>query len=195
MMIEVHAGGKPAVPYRAWVASVVLLFGVSGLALTLIFDRTGRFLQDRVSPAGWHISFQPAKAFELVGPESDVSSGVRRYRLVSQRGGIAELAFWRVDARDGLNAVEVCDQVLQRTHLSWLRAFFPDPAPIASVEALGGIRSDQILDPTIPMVVRAVVLNGGWAYAVSLRVEGASMGQRLYRTFEATCQTIEYATP
>jgi hypothetical protein len=42
------------------------------------------------------------------------------------------------------------------------------------------------------MVVRAIRLQNGYGYAVSLRVEGGPLDEPLYRSFDLACRSVDF---
>ncbi len=191
MVVEVYTGHKPALVNRTWLSTVAMLIIASGLAASMTWQRSGRLLADRIVPAGWGISFRPPRDFESVSRDGSDPPAAVRYRLVGAHGAAAELAVWQIHAPAGVNATRVCDVILRQIDVSWLRSFFSPPPTRAEAE-LGGRRAVEILDPATQTAVRAIVLDSGVAYAVSLRVEGAAMDKGVYRLFDLTCRSVEF---
>ncbi|MEK7732052.1 MAG: hypothetical protein AAB363_09390, partial [Planctomycetota bacterium] len=50
----------------------------------------------------------------------------------------------------------------------------------------------QVHYPGIPMVVRAIRLQNGYCYAVSLRVEGGSIDEAMYHSFDLACRAVDF---
>jgi len=114
------------------------------------------------------------------------------YRFVAILGqaAAAELTVQRMELRPGADAIEVCYALLS-PHTSLLRSLLARP-PERSVEPLGDREATELRDTAIPMVVRAVVLSPGLVYAASMRVEGATLDESLYRLFDLTCRSVEF---
>lgn len=190
MTVEVYTAVRPAIPLRAWVSSLLLLISASGLAGWMSWSRAGELLAPRIEPQGWDISFRPPRRFEPVMPELVAPANAITYGAPATSAGMAELVFRRVEAAPNLDAAEICNLIL-RPHASVLLAIFA-PTPTRSVEKLGPLDAVQVHYPGIPMIVRAVRLDHGSGYAVSLRVAGGPIDDALYHSFDLTCRSIEF---
>lgn len=191
MVIEVYSGAKPARASRAWLASIALLMVASGLAASMTWRRSSRLLATRVEPAGWEITFQPPRPFESTGRGTSGPAEAYRYRLSGEGGASAQLAVWRLHASEGVTAAGVCELILQQAEVSWLRSLL-GPPPTRFEDTIGNRTAIEIQDPATQMAVRAVVLESGVAYAVSLRVQGAAIDEGVYRFFDLTCRSVEF---
>jgi len=112
------------------------------------------------------------------------------YRTPKASGEMAELVFRRSKAGQNLDADEICNLIL-RPHASLLLAVFAAP-PTRTIEKLGPADAVQVHYPGIPMVVRAIRLQNGYGYAVSLRVEDGPMDEALYRSFDLACRAVDF---
>ena len=112
------------------------------------------------------------------------------FRGPTASGEMAELIFRRIEAGQNFDADEICNRIL-RPHASLLLAVFA-AAPTRSIEKLGPLDAVQVYYPGIPMIVRAVRLQNGFGYAVSLRYEGSSIDEQLFRTFDLACRAVDF---
>lgn len=188
--IEVYTTSRPAVPLRAWISSILLLISVCGLAGWMSWRRSGDSLADRVEPKDWYISFRAPTRFEPLTPGATAPAYAIAYRTSTAAGEMAELVFRRIEAAQNLDAGEICNLLL-RPHASLLLAVFAAP-PIRTTEMLGPLDAVQVHYPAIPMVVRAIRLQNGSAYAVSLRVVGGPIDEPLYRSFDLACRSVDF---
>ena len=190
MTVEVYTAVRPAIPLRAWVSSILLLISASGLAGWMSWSRSGELLAPRIEPQGWDMSFRPPRRFEPVMPELVAPANAIIYGTPATSGGMAELVFRRVEAAPNLDAAEICNLIL-RPHASVLLAIFAPP-PTRSIEKLGPLDAVQVHYPGIPMIVRAVRLDHGSGYAVSLRVAGGPIDDSLYHSFDLACRSADF---
>jgi hypothetical protein len=188
MEIEVLSVRKASVAWRGWLATILLLLGVSVPAWWLSWARAGELQRTRVHPAGWSISFSPPNRFD--GGEG--LEGRDAHLFVYQRVldvGFAELRVQRFeDASDPRGALELCERVV-RPHSSLILAMM-GPRPVAVARRLGGSDGIEVRHEALQMVVRAAVTEGAEGYAVSLRVEGSPIDEGLYRAFDAVCDSV-----
>ena len=190
MPLEAYSATKPPLRYRGWVSAIALLLVSTSLAWTLTRSRSEGGLAERVHPAGWDISFRaPAGFARVTGGDSD-GADVCRYRLAQADRPETELAVWRVGAGGGLSATQVCERILEQSHPFWFRALF-GPSAAKSLERLGGYGAVELADPSMPMIVRSIVLQDGSAYAVSVRSIGGPIEEPLYRIYTQTCRSLE----
>lgn len=189
MTVEVYTAGRPAIPLRAWVSSILLLISASGLAGWMSWSRSGELLAPRIEPQGWDMSFRPPRRFEPVMPELVAPANAIIYGTPTTSGGMAELVFRRVEVAPNLDAAEICNLIL-RPHASVLLAIFAPP-PTRSIEKLGPLDAVQIHYPGIPMIVRAIRFERGFGYAVSLRVAGGPIDDSLYHSFDLACRSVD----
>jgi len=187
---EVYTTSLPAFPLRAWLSSILLLASVCGLAGWMSWDRSGDSLAVRVAPQDWDISFRPPRRFEPLKDALTTSANAIAYRTTTTSGEMAELVFRRIEASQNFDADEICNRTL-RPHASLLLAVFA-AAPTRSIEKLGPLDAVQVFYPGIPMVVRAIRLQNGFGYAVSLRFEGSSIDEPLYRAFDLACRAVDF---
>jgi len=188
MSLEVYSAARPAISLRAWGMAVFLFLAASGLAGWLSRSRAGQVLSQTVSPPDWNISFRaPGRSEEWVSA-GEAASPPLLYRATVGPGATAEIGVWRFEPGVGLQPGEVCDRIT-RPYASFMYTLLVPPPPKRK-ENLGPWAAIEAQHPSIPMVVRAAVLPGGEAYAVSLRVEGGTLDERLYRAFTAVCDSI-----
>jgi hypothetical protein len=110
------------------------------------------------------------------------------YRMDLAEGGKAELTVRRIEPRPGLDAGQVCEQLIG-PHRSLFTILLSTPVPKRQ-EALGPWKAIEAAAPEVPMMARATVLPDGEAYAVTLRVTDGVIDERLYRAFDATCRSV-----
>ncbi len=188
--LEVYIASRPAIPLRAWLSSILLLTMVSGLAGWMSWSRSSDSLAARVEPEDWDISFRPPRQFKPLAADTAAPTYAIAYRTTTASGGGAELVFRRIEAAKNLDADEICDLIL-RPHASLLLAIFAAP-PTRTIETLGPLDAVQVHYSAIPMVVRAIRLQNGYGYAVSLRVEGGPFDEPLYRSFDLACRAVDF---
>ena len=190
MALEVYTASRPSIPLRAWLSSILLLASVCGLAGWMTWSRSGDSLAPRVEPQDWDISFRPPRRFEPLATVATTPGYAIDYRTPTASGDVAELMFRRIEAAQNLDADEICNLIL-RPHASLLLAVFAAP-PTRTIEKLGPSDAVQVHYPGIPMVVRAIRLQNGYGYAVSLRVLGGPIDEPLYRSFDLTCRSVDF---
>ena len=188
--IEVYTAGRPAVPLRAWLSSILLLASVCGLAAWMSWSRSGESLAARFEPLDWGISFRTPRRFEPLNPDLPTPAYAIAYRTVTASGDMAELVFRRIEAAQNLDAGEICNLIL-RPHASLLLAVFA-ASPTRTTEKFGSLDAVQIHYSAIGMVVRAIRLQNGFGYAVSLRVVGGPIDEPLYRSFDLASRSVDF---
>lgn len=193
MVIALYGGEKPAVPRRTWVASVLLLVLTSALAWAMTKSRSGETLGPRLEPTGWSISFRPPRRFPVgeFGP-TKLGTAYRFYRRTPE-GGLAVLAVFRLEGTGISDARVVCERVLS-AHTRLPTLMISASRLTRFDRKLGPLDAVEIWDPQLAVVVRAAVLAGREAYAVSLRVEGR-IDQCSYSLFQLICASGEYQEP
>ncbi len=191
MPAEVYSTQKPASPVRAWATSILLLAAAVTLANSMSRSGLGMgVFGERIEPEGWDIAFRPPANFRPVESSPELFSSTYSFEYSGREGLTVALTFWRLHALDGTTALDVCREVLNHSK-SWLTILFGPPR--TRTEARIGERPGvEIHDPAIPMIVRAVVLENGWSYAVSFRLHGALFDESLYRLFDLTCHTVQF---
>ncbi len=189
MLIEVHSREKPAVTRRALLSAVALLALATALAATMAWSRTGEPPASRIEPPGWSISFLPPGRFHGLRSGLSTLEPVLVFGVRSATGVEAELDVHHLLRPVTVTPREVCDRVL--------RAYAVPPPhdrgmlPLTWFDKkLGAHDAAEVWDPQVGIVVRAMVLANGEAYAVAL-VAGASIDPETYRLFERTCGSIE----
>jgi hypothetical protein len=193
MPVEVYSTVKPASPARAWATASLLLIVAGSLAASLTRSGSGHgVLGRRIEPQGWDITFHPPAMFQETDSSPERFSATYRFQHVRREGDSVELVFWRFRAESGATAWTVCRDVLNSAE-PWLTILFRSrrtrtEAPIGDRDGL------EVHNPAIPMIVRALVLENGWAYAVSIRVRGAPFDEPLYRLFDLTCRAVRFKT-
>lgn len=190
MSAEVYSATKPPAPYRAWVIAGFLLLLASALAGDMVQRGSGSWTAGSlIQPQGWEMSFRPPAQFDEVdsAPQHFGNTYVFQHRRAD--GPLVELIFWRLRAGDA-PAIQVARTILEKSK-SWFSLLL-GPSPNRTVGPLGNRDALEVLDPAIPMVLRALVLEGGWAYAVSIRVEGGPIDEGLYALFDMTCRSVRF---
>ena len=156
----------------------------------MAWSRSGELLAPRIEPLGWGVSFRSPARFEPVTSEVAVPAYAVAFRTPMTSGGMAELVFRRVEAAPNVDASEICNLIL-RPHASVLLAIFAPP-PTRSIEKLGPLDAVQVHYSGIPMIVRAIRVDHGFGYAVSLRVEGGPIDESLYHSFDLACRSLDF---
>jgi hypothetical protein len=59
---------------------------------------------------------------------------------------------------------------------------------------IGSHEAVEVWDPTLDMLVRAVVVKPGDAYAVTLSISDARITPDMYSLFDQTCTAVEFRT-
>lgn len=189
MVVQVHTSGKPASPRRALLATMFLLLLASILAAAMAWTRSMVTLGPWIEPEGWSIAFRAPRRFS---GEFGLTSFGQAYQFQGRvtPQAVATLVVYRVEAAGAGDASDVCDRILS--------AYLIDLPPLSmSVQTrsdtkLGAREAVEIWDPVADILVRAVVVRPGEAYAVSLSVRGASINPATYRLFDQTCASVEY---
>ncbi len=193
MPVEVYSTVKPASRVRAWATASLLLIVAGSLAASLTRSGSGHgVLGDRIEPQGWDITFHPPAMFQEADSSPEHFSSTYRFQHVRREGGSVELIFWRVRAESGATPLTVCRDVLDSAE-SWLTILF-GPRRTRTEAPIGDRDGLEVHNPAIPMIVRALVLENGWAYAVSIRLRGAPFDEPLYRLFDLTCRAVRFKT-
>ncbi len=193
MPAEVYSAIKPAAAYRSWVISLFLLLLASALAGDMATRGSGGWRAgDLIKPEGWEMIFRAPAQFEEINPDPQRFGATYVFEHRDANGILIQLTFWRMRA-EGATAFKVARTILEESR-SWFSLFL-GPPPTKSVGRLGNRDALEVLDPAVPLVLRALVWESGWAYAVSLRVEGAPIDEKLYALFEMTCQSVQFRKP
>ena len=67
-----------------------------------------------------------------------------------------------------------------------------DGAPVTGRRPFGSIQGVEAMGPNGSTVVRAVVLERGVGYAMSLNAGRSTIDTALYELFDLTCRSVEY---
>jgi len=190
---EVYSTTKPAVPYRAWIAAICLLVLASALAADLVRRGAGSWSAgDLIQPQGWEMVFRPPAQFREVEADPERFGSVYVFRHTDREQRMLELTFWRTRA-DDMSAGQVARLILDQLKAkSWISLFL-GPPPTRSAGRMGDREAVEFLDP--PILLRALVLESGWSYAVTLRVEDGLLDESLYAIFEMTCRSVRFRKP
>ncbi len=193
MAVEVYTGVKLAIPRRTLFASIFAFLLVSLLAAAMTWTRSGDKLAPRITPEGWSVSFRPPQRF--VGEFGLTKLGPAYQFYGSTKEGVpATLVVYHLEGTWTGDAATACDRVL-RAHIG------PGspPAGIARLtrldRKLGTLDAVEMWDSLLNVVVRAVVLEPGNAYALSASVHGAPLDAESYGLFNHICASVEYRRP
>lgn len=190
MPAEVYSATKPSVPYRAWLIAAFLLLVASVLAGDMVQRGSGSWKAGELTqPEGWEMSFRPPAQFKEVDPEPQQFESTYVYEHRSAAGVRIRLTFWRMRVGNA-SAYDVARVIIESSR-SWFSLVL-GPAPTKAAGKLGKRDALEILDPAVPLVLRTLVWESGWAYAVSLRVEGGPMDAGLYALFDMTCRGVRF---
>ena len=196
MSIEVHTTGKPAVPRRAVILSLLLLVFTSILAMDMSRRRTKQTYVKRVRPEEWDISFRPPRGFVQGEMKSTEIGQAVPFQFELQPDIKIELAVWRLPIQRGTNPIEPGQSLMRWMHaqssmslLKLLRLGHPPTEPQES--KLGNFDAYEIFDPRISTVVRVGKFSSDQAYGVSMKIQGMPLERALYSLFERTCRTIK----
>lgn len=190
MPAEIYSTTKSAAPYRAWVIAAFLLVLASVLAGHMVKRGSGSWRAgDLIQPEGWEMGFHPPAQFSEVDPEPEQFGSTLAYEHRQSGGRRLRLTFWRLRADDA-SAYKIARIIIEASR-SWLSLVL-GPAPTKALGRLGSRDALEILDPSIPLVLRTLVWDSGWAYAVSLRVEGGAIDPGLYGLFDMTCRSVRF---
>lgn len=190
MPAEIYSAIKPAVSYRAWLISAFLLIVASALAGNMVQRGAGSWRAgDLVQPEGWEMSFRAPAQFIEIDPDPRQFGYTYIFEHRPSAGPRVLLTFWRIRAGD-TSASNVAKAIIESSR-SWFSLVF-GPAPTKAVGRLGSRDALEILDPAVPLVLRTLVWDSGWAYAVSLRVEGGPIDPGLYALFDMTCRSVRF---
>ena len=193
MPAEVYSATKPPAPYRAWLIASFLLLLASALAGEMVQRGSGSWTAGSlIQPQGWEMAFRPPAQFEEVDPDSQQFGTTYVFRHRGSDGRLVELTFWRLRAGDA-SAVKVARTILEQSR-SWFSLLLR-PSPIKTVGRMGNRDALEVVDPAIPMVLRTLVSESGWAYAVAIRVEGAPLDKPIYALFDMTCRSVKFLAP
>lgn len=193
MVIQIHNGAKPVLPRRTLAFSVLLLALTSMLAADLTGRRAGDPLGPTLTPDGWNLSFRPPKRF-VPGDavRTRIGDALLFYGPLEQ-GAAEALAIWRINEGIVEGADGTCTLLLGQ-----FGSPSPDAAPISGGTSngtpLGPLPAAERISRERTTVARAVVLATGEIHAVSLQTQGAVINDQMYRLFDLTCRSIEYAS-
>lgn len=187
--MDAYSAVKPASPIRTWLMAAALL----GVATTLAVSMSARGLKsgtwsDRIEPVGWNVSFRSPPAFVPADSPPEHFASTYRFLYPSPNGTSLELVFWRLRVPEGATTLQVCREVLD-TAESWVNRLLGPPRTRID-SRLGGKEALEIHSPSAAMIVRATLLNDGWAFAVSIRAVGAPVDEVVYRLFDMTCRSV-----
>lgn len=190
MPAEVYSSIKPAVPFRTWLVSFSLLILASALAADLVHRGSGTWTAgDLIQPDGWDLAFRPPAQFVEVDAHPRLFGSVYVFQNTDRSGRLIELSIWRQKV-DGGSAAKLARFILEKSK-SWFGLLL-GPPPTRTVGRLGDRDALEIHDPAIPLVLRAVALDNGLGYAVSLRVEGGPIDEPLYGLFDMACRSVRF---
>lgn len=193
MPAEVYVSTKPASAARAWLVALLILTVATTLAGVFVQRSSGSWRAgDLIQPNAWEMAFRPPAQFHEVDPEPDQFSSTYAYRWAQRDGRTLHLMYWRMPAGEASAAV-IARRFLER-YRAWIHRIL-GPAPTQTVGRLGRLDALEVLDPAIPLVLRTIVGDSGWAYGVSLRVEGGPIDQKIYTLFEMICQSVRFRKP
>ncbi len=194
MVIEVHVSGRSAKPRRALFAFIFLFVITCFLAAAMSWSRSSDILGPGIEPPDWSISFRPPKRF--VGEVGLTGLGPA-FQFQGRVGSkaVATLVVYRVES-SGIpgaeDALGVCDRIL--------RAHFGDQPPSALMAQtrydvrIGPREAVEVWDPALDMLVRAVVVEPGDAYAVTFSIRDAPISPDTYSLFDQTCMAVQFRT-
>jgi len=193
MPAEVYSTTRPASPGRAWLVALVLLAAAAALAGDLVQRGAGTWRAGGlIQPEGWEMAFRHPAQFEEVDPQPDQFNSTYVYQYRQRDSSVIELKFWRLQARDA-TAITIAHQIQEKSK-TWIGLLF-GPAPTRAVGRLGDRDALEVVDPAISMALRTLVWESGWAYAVSIRVEGGPIDEKIYALFDMTCQSVRFRKP
>jgi len=194
MVIEVHVSGRAAKPRRALFAFIFLFVITCALAAAMSWSRSGDSLGVVIEPPGWSISFRPPKRFVGEVGLTGLGPAYQFYGRVGSES-VAALVVYRLESSSipGVeDAIGVCDRIL--------RAHFGERPPAGLMAQtrydvqIGSHEAVEVWDPTLDMLVRAVVVKPGDAYAVTLSISDARITPDMYSLFDQTCTAVEFRT-
>lgn len=185
MVVQVHTAGRPAVPRRALLTSIVLLSLVGALAAGMSHLRSRQPLGRRITPPGWQISFRSPRRLRSEPFQGPAGLDVRRFVGVTRRGEGAVLALMQIDGvyRDG----EAQVVALNASELLGIRARGADwfPASFGSVEGVETLGSHGAA------VVRTAIVDSGVVYVAILNTPNRVVDEDAYRLFDLTCRSVK----
>jgi len=191
MLIEVYGSQKPAVSYRAWLSSALLLAAACVPAVVMISGEPKDALAAPESPPNWEISFRPPHRFQPGDRVLTRLGEAYPFHGLAQRDAQVTLAVLRVEEVVDEHPRRICAAILQEHNA--MRPFAASAAVAqSSAEKIGSVEGFQLIGAQGQTVVRAVVLSEGVAYAIFMHVEGGRLDPHLYRLFERTCLSVEY---
>lgn len=193
MPAEVYSSAKPAAPFRAWIVALLLLIVASALAADLAHRGSGTWTAaDLVHPQNWDIAFRPPQQFVEVDVAPNLFGSVYAYRFTDKLDRNIELTIWRKNVENS-TASHMARYILEKSK-SWL-SLLVGPPVTRTEGRMGNHDAIEILDGSIPMVMRVTALENGWGYAVCLRVEGGPIDESLYVLFDMTCRSVQFQSP
>lgn len=193
MPAEVYSATKPPAPYRAWVIGSFLLVAASGLAGDMVQRGSGLWKAGSlIQPQGWEMAFRPPAQFVEVDPEPSLFGSAYVFQQDEPGGRLVELTFWRLRVDDA-NSIKVARTILEKSR-SWFSLLL-GPSPTRTVGRLGSKDALEVVDPAIPMILRTIISETGWAYSVAIRIEGGSIDKTIYALFDMTCRSVKFPSP
>lgn len=191
MVFRVYSSSAP-VPSRRVLFFTLLLFGlVSVLAGSMTVRRGNDRLGPRIAPPGWGITFRVPKRWVPRTPLPGASVTVFPFHGESSGRVPVDLAVWEIDEQLAGGSTEICSLIL-RQYGAPGGGHKRDGAPVTGRRAFGSIQGVEAMGPNGSTVVRAVVLERGVGYAMSMNAGRSTIGTALYELFDLTCRSVEY---
>lgn len=196
MPMEVYSAAKPGKPWRAWVATALLLAGVCSLAQGLVARRGTGLLSEPVQPAGWDIRYRYPRVLQPATdpPVTDAEEEAFSY-VLSKDGAEARITLHRFQMATGITPAQICLYVISRYTSSAAGPGFMAVRPTARREFLGNVEAFEVEEASAGVIVRAAAIGSNRIYGVSLRANPAAMDVELIQYFELVCRSIEVVTP
>lgn len=191
MTIQLYSSTKPALPHRTWISATSLLLATLILAFIMTWQRAGGIPAPRFEPPGWAISFQPPSGFHSALPMLTPVGPAYQFRSLPDGGAAIILTLTRAGLDPTDQPITVCKRVF-RTFLRSGDSWYGDLALTDDTKKLGPLNAVELWDPNPNInniIVRAVVLEDGDAYAVSLAVQGG-ITPTIYEVFDQACSTV-----
>ncbi len=194
MLIEVQSGVQQAAPGRALKSTIILFSLACGLAIGMVWGRTGAMLDLRVAPSGWGLSFQPPRGWGAFHIPDRPGVRIRHFRglLRDQVPAFLTLHLIEIDPEMDLAslAVDIEDQIRAQHDIDRF------PSEYVRQSALLGSRDAvQIVNTMLPIEIRAARLENGHALVVSLFVHQSHLEPSVRRLFDLTCRSVEFQRP
>ncbi|MHC5110496.1 MAG: hypothetical protein ACYTHJ_11535 [Planctomycetota bacterium] len=164
----------------------MFLVGTVLLAYNMVRYRGDTPLDERLSPDGWKISFQPPARFGFERTTDQLS-----FTGLDGRGNRNQYNIFKLaDLNEETTTEELAYGVFGQK--AFLETFQPNPSLTNSRERIGDRDAFEVIDQSNGLVVRALMLDNGQGIVISLFAENRTIEPQAYDLFDQICLSVEF---